>query len=478
MSNIDLKSINAIVKDSNNKDIRIIEHNNDLIWGNATTFPYQTLEYLDIPSGCYINLNDVGKSTLAYYLDVNWNINGDSFSGDGFPFGSIYYNGSNYYRYHLIISATNMRAAYGQSQFTALFDTADSNQRYLVELNYHSYGDKKAYVDNVDKGSFSPTILINVGNVYIGGRRFNNNGTVTINDYTPTIRVYSLKSKTSSTSGESVFYPVKRRSDGKLGLLKVYNQGESVTFCTTETSTEPIAGPVKNPYFTPSGFRKLEYIHFNGAEYTQTDFYPGTTTKNYEFAFSVDNKTDSMNVIGSYYGYNTADALRRWYIANINSNGIRCGIGNQWSSYSTNYSANDKLRVIATYSKSSSYPKLAWNLKNITTDTEIGSVSSLTATSTGDIQTSVALRIGCRISTNSSGTTNNEEYLKGNLYYFTKRNTNNTGTIEINYVPCQRKSDSVCGLFDTINKIFYPMQGTTITSGAAGPTVDEYWDLT
>lgn len=85
----------------------------------------------------------------------------------------------------------------------------------------------------------------------------------------------------------------------------------------------------------PSPYRRLEYIHFNGAEYVQTDFYPGTYGKNYQFEFTVDNKTDSMS-LGCYYNVNTSDALRRWYILNINSSGIRCGVGNQWSGYALN----------------------------------------------------------------------------------------------------------------------------------------------
>ena len=63
-------------------------------------------------------------------------------------------------------------------------------------------------------------------------------------------------------------------------------------------------------------YRRLEYIHFNGAEYVQTDFYPGTNPKNYQFEFTIDNKTDSMS-LGCYYNVGTTDALRRWYIINI-----------------------------------------------------------------------------------------------------------------------------------------------------------------
>lgn len=65
-----------------------------------------------------------------------------------------------------------------------------------------------------------------------------------------------------------------------------------------------------NILYNKTIYRQLEYIHFNGAEYIQTDFYPGTNPKNYQFEFTVDNKTDSMS-LGCYYNVSTTDALRR-----------------------------------------------------------------------------------------------------------------------------------------------------------------------
>ena len=230
----------------------------------------------------------------------------------------------------------------------------------------------------------------------------------------------------------------------------------------------------------PSDFpyRRLEYIHFNGAEYVQTDFYPGTYNKNYQFEFTVDNKTDSMS-LGCYYNVSTADALRRWYILNINSSGIRCGVGNQWSGYTAanSWSTTDVLKVNASYRRDNSTPKLFWFLKNMTTNTDINSANPVSATTTGNIQTSVKLRIGCRTSTTSGGT-ENQEYFKGKMFWFSKRNESSSGTLERNLIPCQRKSDSVCGFYDTVSNSFWPMVGTTITDAAAGPVVDEYWDLT
>ena len=216
----------------------------DEYWNMQYPIPdYYLLNYIDIPSGCYISTNDNGQSVMEYYLDVNWNLDNDSLSTDQFPFGSIYYDGSTYYRYHLIMNnASGMRAAYGNGGFTSLFSISDSNQRHVIELDYHTPNDDKAYCDGFDKGAFTPTAGTNTGIIYIGGRRFDNNGTVTINDYQHTIRVYDIRARGTATNPLTYFYPVQRKSDGKVGLLKVYNQGQAVRFCTTETSVEPIAG--------------------------------------------------------------------------------------------------------------------------------------------------------------------------------------------------------------------------------------------
>lgn len=77
---------------------------------------------------------------------------------------------------------------------------------------------------------------------------------------------------------------------------------------------------------------------------------------------------------------------------------------------------------------------------------------------------------------NNGGTVGN--MTSGKVYQYLVRETDGSSALLVNAYPVQRKSDGVCGLYDVLNSVFYPMQGTTITSGAAGPVVDEYWDLT
>lgn len=46
-------------------------------------------------------------------------------------------------------------------------------------------------------------------------------------------------------------------------------------------------------------------------------------------------------------------------------------------------------------------------------------------------------------------------------------------TFMLNLIPVQRKSDDVCGLYDEINDMFYPMKGTNITTAAKGTELGE-----
>lgn len=63
------------------------------------------------------------------------------------------------------------------------------------------------------------------------------------------------------------------------------------------------------------------------------------------------------------------------------------------------------------------------------------------------------------------------------LYRFFNTSDTTSDPLVHNWFPCQRKSDNVCGIYDTITKVFRPCQGTAAIT-CAGPVVDEYWDLT
>lgn len=223
-------------------------------------------------------------------------------------------------------------------------------------------------------------------------------------------------------------------------------------------------------------YRKLKYIYLNGTDnYIQTDFYAGTNGYNYQCDFSTDatpTGSGAQTLLGIYDSTLT-DALRRWYLIWQGPNGIRCSLGNTWSSYATAFNETDILKVSYSYSKSGNTPRGYWYLNNVSTSTSIGTANPITGTTAGDVNTTTALKLGCQI----SQTGNPSNYWNGKIYSFQRRQGGSSGTLTHNYVPCQRKSDEKYGVYDTISNTFLALEGTQVTA-TGGPVVDEYWDLT
>ena len=237
---------------------QIQDSNGNIIWGSESAFPYRMLEYIDIPADAYLNLGSQGNSNTGLKLDINFNPTEQSTQQvSGNVFGSIYYNGSTYYRYHITSDKKGLiQVWFGTGNFSYKDSDiySNDNNKHIIELNMHSIKDKKLYVDNVDKGTYTTTSTINTGLLYLGARRFNNNGNITINNYDRTIRVYYCELSNDSYSIEnpndiSKLYPVQRKSYGKVGLLKVWKDGEAIKFCVSETSTDCIAGPTVQEYY-------------------------------------------------------------------------------------------------------------------------------------------------------------------------------------------------------------------------------------
>lgn len=229
-------------------------------------------------------------------------------------------------------------------------------------------------------------------------------------------------------------------------------------------------------------YRKLEYIYFNGAEYINSSF---LTTKNFYYraiTFSLARNDARQMPIGMYDGTASNTNQRRFYIADIqptsNANGARFCIGNTYTtslSTATYFPVNTKRTLTARTYKSGSNPAMECKILN-----ESGSqLNSQTIKSGSNLSISnkVAYLMACH-TINSDSSEVIENYTKGNLYYFEERNTDSSGTYTHRLYPVQRKSDNKCGMYDTVTNTFYPMNGTSTTTAAAGPIVDEYWDMT
>ena len=214
----------------------------------------------------------------------------------------------------------------------------------------------------------------------------------------------------------------------------------------------------------PSIYRRLEYIKFNGAEYVNT--VKSITTSNInqrviEFKIHVkyNNITD-----WSVMGYDTSSGNTRFNLGVNGSGYSRFGVANvgTWQdSDGFRLDTNTTYFAVVGYNANNSKKGYYWNeqkgTKTITTNT---------LSATGN------LYIGA---VNYDGSPSSY----GNCWIYQAEIA--VGAVD-NYVammiPCQRKSDNRCGLYDTVRQRFLPMNGTSITTAAAGPVAEENWDPT
>ncbi len=328
--------------------VKAISSGGVILW-QLSEDPYEILSFIDIPYGCYINLKENGSSAIGTKIDANFNVEGTATaSGTHQAFGAIYNDGSTYYRYHTQVSNAGAYVFYyGSGNNYLSSDVSLSNSRHVYEINYHTYGDNALYVDGVSKGTYPTPSAQSCGNLYIGGRRFDNNGTVTINDFYYTIRLFALEMKKSASS-TIYFYPAKRKSDGKVGLYKV--DGDTTEFLTSDTAVDP----------TPSGEAVIpesqwaqgfdNYYHWTGStkfwDLLSNDTTDGKVA-NVTLTISVYNPTEDATYTTSTTNnltYNAADSKWNNAAFNVkavyNSNGdylniwtftIRNGGSSEWN---------------------------------------------------------------------------------------------------------------------------------------------------
>ena len=226
-------------------------------------------------------------------------------------------------------------------------------------------------------------------------------------------------------------------------------------------------------------YRKLEYIRLNGAEYLWSQI---TTKTGYYRRLDFDFERNDIRqcTIACYDTQSSSNNNRRYYVADFQpgTSGIRFCIGNSWSATvaMSNVPINTKLSIIGRNYLSGSTNKLDYSLKNLISNTFIIPESTLTGTT----ETLTAIQPylgGCR-TRKSDGTSVLENPLYGKIYYYEERSNTSQGTLTHQRYPAQRKSDGKCGLYDVITGQFEVMYGTDIYETAAGPTIDEYWNLT
>lgn len=201
-------------------------------------------------------------------------------------------------------------------------------------------------------------------------------------------------------------------------------------------------------------YRRLEYIHFSGAEYIDTGYQPTSTTQ-----FGMNVRFPSNLNETTYNGKGYMGARNRYAIGHDANGTYFFGLGN-WVSTAIACDTTD-------------FHTISIRPNGFTTN--IGyKIDNGSWVNPGNISFVNGGSGTCMIgaSNTASGAAS---FIVQDLA--TCELIENTTKVR-NFVPCQRKTDNICGLYDTTHNVFYPMTGTTITSDAAGPISDEYWDLT
>lgn len=216
-------------------------------------------------------------------------------------------------------------------------------------------------------------------------------------------------------------------------------------------------------------FRKLDYIIFSGSEYIILDDYKPTNNKSYELDFDISAKTNDRFIFAAG---GDADA---------SLGAMRCTIRTSSTYFQRRYGRNSSsnTNIGTTASLNTRYTLVTSIFNDFKASFELqdiyGSIVGSSQETTAQTFTPANMN-PFAIMGYSQGTTATN-LSKGKVYAFRVReNYLDDSAITALLYPVQRKSDGLCGLYDCINKKFYPMQGTNITTSAAGPTALTSYD--
>lgn len=222
-------------------------------------------------------------------------------------------------------------------------------------------------------------------------------------------------------------------------------------------------------------YRKLEYIHFNG---TDNFMYTALTTNVGKYrlvTFSLDGEEyPSDKYILGNRNTSLGNNAQRYFLPRLDGNGIRFVIGGTWTSngayaVADYLPANTKRSIYGNVAISNSKNVLYFGIRN---ENGVSLLSSSLVGTTDTLTSQELYLMACNNNGSAGG------FLAGKVYGLQERDGSSSGQFTHNYIPCQRKSDNRCGLYDTVTNTFKQLQGSATTDAAAGPTVDEYWNLT
>lgn len=452
-------------------------------------YRYYQLEYLEGDGVNYVITNTTVNTAAEYWFEMAWS-NTTSNALSGAELTSAY--------------STNDRFKIGTSSNGNLycgFANGLGATAPVLERFYEFYAKQGSqYIKDTETGttlatgtySLTGTNITTANIVLFGLARDSNSNITNISNNTGTrIKRYAVLYQGNLAE----FLPVKRKSDNALGF---YNTRNNVFYAQQGTGSL-IAGPVIQNY-APGRvskiedennviiwgnqqtfpYRRLEYIHFSGAEGIDLGFKPASTNNQGAQALKarITGPTAQSTygiILGCSGDTGASGGAMRILIQSANQSGTanvgqRVGRNTSSFGYTTPMNTSEFYTFrLRTTSNSSTYIDIYNNSGQLISGTQHTTSVSYTVANMPNEQ---LMRY------NSAGTIVSNGYSQGDIAFFKQWDgAQSTGTLIKDLYPCQRKSDDVCGLYDVINRRFYPMIGTNITTTAAGPTVDEYWNL-
>ena len=201
----------------------------------------------------------------------------------------------------------------------------------------------------------------------------------------------------------------------------------------------------------PSAYQEVEYIQSSGTQYINTGYKHNTFATKYEMNIAITNATPQYNTIfGSRITYNGNEAFYLGFRGTTNNIAAN---QNRWFTCigGTQKDFLDIEKIVLNQRYTMVGDKDGWVKDGTTMSGFSGAVSNTTATLNDYI-----------FADNDNGSANEKSSMR--VYYF---KIYESGTLVRDFVPCYRKSDSVIGLYDLVNDVFYTNQGSgTFTKGS------------
>ena len=446
---------------------------NDVKELSVPDYRYRQLEYIKFSGAEYIQDTYKPYSGMSLSITFKFNAATEGYSGTNGD-GSSNPNSAN----NTIGSNGSGKVAgwmFGSYRTFSSYNATDKHKVTYDRFTGKIYIDDTQVYDN-GSGNYGPT----AANPITWGARTNTSGVIGL--YMQA-NVYAISIFNESALTRE-YIPAQRKSDGVCGLYS--HKGVFYPMSGTEITTnaagptiqEFVNMPVKKIEDSNSDiiwgsqsafpYRRLEYIIFSGSEYILTTHKP-TNNRYYYLDFSLSSIVNDKFIFAAN-GNVTSDGTMRVTTRTSSA-------GYAQSRYGRNSSSNSNIVAVTTNTKYQHRLRIYNDYKAYfaLADTS-GSVLGSKYYSTAITFTPSGMYPFAIMAYNNGGTITGNT--AGIVYRYFYRTGDASGTITSNCYPCQRKSDGVCGLYDILNNTFFPMGGTNITSAAAGPLVDEYWDLT